>query len=324
MKIKKLPIIIIILCMSIAVMFGLTSCGNEEEPKVTVTSIKVVETSIPESVLTTEVDDKLDDIQILITKSDNSTETINLSTSMIPSSDLAKLDVAGTHTITVKHQGKQTTFNIVVTEPVKEKEYFTVKVLYPDGTPVAGGVTVQWCDAKGCNDAKVNDKGIATLEKEEGEYEVHLLNVPEGYTHDPHFYTSNVSNKNIEIKLVALSELTGEGTSSSPFVVSTSAYSVTFTEEEMNDIKYFSFIPTESGNYTLKAFVSDTQFVDPYLGFLGSDINGNPDVSGNIEGEKYFDHTITDAQAGTTYYFMIMLEDQIKSTQSFDICISKN
>lgn len=304
--------------------FSLASCGKLEQPKVTVSSIAVVESTIPASVLTTEVNDKLDDIQITIIKSDNSTETVNLSTSMIPSADLAKLEAAGTHTITVKHQGKETTFTIVVTEPVVEKQYFTAKVLYPDGTPVTSGVTVQWCDAKGCNDAQVNDQGIATLEKEEGEYDVHLLSVPAGYTHDPHFYTSNTQNKNVEIKLVALSTLTGEGTTANPYIVSTSAYQVTFTVEENDDLKYFSFTPTEAGNYNVKAYVSDTQFVDPYLGFLGLDINNsNPDVTGNVEGGKYFDYTITNAEAGKTYYFAIMLEDAIKSTQTFAINISK-
>ena len=317
---KKLLAFLFILFAAIS----LSSCGEPEEPKVTVSSIAVVESSIPQSVLTTEVNDKLDDIEIVITKSDNTTETIKLTTSMIPSADLTKLEAAGTHTITVKHQGKETTFTIVVTEPEAQKEYFTAKVLYPDGTPVTSGVTVQWCDAKGCNDAQVNEQGVATLEKEEGEFEVHLLSVPAGYTHDPHFYTSNTQNKNIEIKLVALSNLTGEGTTTNPYVVSNSAYSVTFTVEEKDSLKYFSFTPTETGNYNVKAYVSDTQFVDPYLGFLGLDINNsNPDVSGNIEGEKYFDYTITNAEAGKTYYFAIMLEDTIKSSQTFAINISK-
>ena len=304
--------------------FGLASCGTQEQPKVTVSSISVVESSIPTSVLNTEVNDKLDDIQITVTKSDASTETVNLSTSMIPSQDLAKLETAGTHTITVKYQGKETTFIIVITEPEVENEYYTVKVLYPDGTPVTSGVTVQWCNAQGCRDAQVNAEGVATLEKEDGEYSVHLLNIPQGYAFNPNYYVTTAENKNLEVKLISLSELTGEGTDTEPYVISTSAYSVTYTKEEAADLKYFSFTPTESGEYSIESFALDTQLVDPYIGFLGEDItNGNPDVSGNPTGVLNFNHTFT-AEVGKTYYFAIMLEGTITTSRTFDICISKN
>lgn len=303
--------------------FSLASCGNEEQPKVTISSISVVESTIPTSVLTTEVNDKLDDIQITITKSDASTETINLSTTMIPSADLAKLETAGTHTITIKHQGKTTTFTIVVTEPEVQNEYYTVKVVYPDGTPVTGGVTVQWCNTLGCRDALVNAEGVATLEKEDGEYSVHLLNMPQGYTSNPNCYITTPENKNIEVKLIALSTLTGEGTDSNPFVVSTNAYSVTYTIEENSDLKYFSFTPIDSGEYSIESYVLDTQLVDPYIGFLGDNItNGNHDVTGNTEGVLNFNHKFT-AEAGKTYYFAIMLENEIKTNKTFEINITK-
>ena len=305
--------------------FGLASCGTQEQPKVTVSSISVVETSIPTSVLNTEVNDKLDDIQITVTKSDSSTEIINLSTTMIPSQDLAKLETAGTHTITVKYQGKETTFTIVITEPEVENEYYTVKVLYPDGTPVTSGVTVQWCNAQGCRDAQVDASGVATLEKEDGEYSVHLLNIPQGYAFNPNYYVTTAENKNLEVKLIAISELSGEGTDVQPYIVSTSAYSVTFSEGKAYDeTQYFSFTPTESGEYIIESFALDTQLVDPYIGFLGEDItNFNPDVTGNPTGVINFKHKIT-VEAGKTYYFAIMLDKEIKSPKTFDICISKN
>ena len=302
---------------------SLTSCNTPEEPKVTVSSIQVVETSIPESVLTSEVNDKLDDIEIVITKSDSSTETVKLSTTMIPSADLAKLATAGTHIITVKYSGKETTFTIVVTEPaVEQNNYYTVKVLYPDGSLVTGGVTVQWCNSLGCRDALVNEEGIATLEKEEGEYSVHLLNIPQGYAFNPNFYVATPENRNLEVKLIALSTLEGAGTDADPYTLNVGAYSVTFAVEEKGDFKYFAFRPAESGEYTIESFALDTQLVDPYIGFFGESLSSNPDVAGNITGQLNFNHKVN-LEAGKTYYFAIMLENDIKTAKTFDICISK-
>lgn len=91
---------------------GCKSCKKEKDP--VIESIEIVESSVPESIYTNEVLDKLDDIQIKVLKSDNNSETINLSTSMISAADLAKLNTEGTHTVKVTYEGFEVELTIVV------------------------------------------------------------------------------------------------------------------------------------------------------------------------------------------------------------------
>ena len=96
-------------------LFCVTSCKSCKKKKdPVIESIEIVETSVPQSIYTTEISNKLDDIQIKVLKSDDSTETINLSTSMISSDDLAKLSTAGTHTIKVTYEGFEVELTLVV------------------------------------------------------------------------------------------------------------------------------------------------------------------------------------------------------------------
>ena len=88
------------------------SCKKQKDP--VIESIQIVESSVPSKIYTTEVSDKLDDIQIQVLKSDGSSDTINLATSMISSDDLAKLNTAGTHTIKVSYEGFEVNLTIVV------------------------------------------------------------------------------------------------------------------------------------------------------------------------------------------------------------------
>ena len=110
---KKLTKLFALLITAQALLFAV-ACNDEE---VKIDSVSVVESTIPQSMLTTEVSDKLDDIQLKIVKSDDSEQIINVSESMISASDLAKLANAGTHTINVTYEGYNVSITIVVTAP---------------------------------------------------------------------------------------------------------------------------------------------------------------------------------------------------------------
>ena len=99
----------------LVLIFTVTSCKScKKQNDPVIESIQIVESSVPAKIYTTEVNDKLDDIQIQVLKSDGSSTTINLATSMISSDDLAKLNNAGTHTIKVSYEGFEATLTIVV------------------------------------------------------------------------------------------------------------------------------------------------------------------------------------------------------------------
>lgn len=101
---------IFLLLFSIFIVVGCSHSVVEIE------SISIVGDSIPESILISEVDDKIDDIKISVLKSDKSTEIINVSKSMISPSDLAKLEKEGEHNITIYYEG----FDIMITVVIKD------------------------------------------------------------------------------------------------------------------------------------------------------------------------------------------------------------
>ncbi|MBO5711972.1 MAG: TlpA family protein disulfide reductase, partial [Acholeplasmatales bacterium] len=138
---KKLMKAFSLLIITLA-LFLVASCGGNEEVKIE--SVSVVESSIPSSILTTEVNDKLDDIQLKVAKSDNTVETINVQLSMISATDLAKLKNEGTHTITISYEGYIVSINVVVTkpagsDPLPDPEEIAYSVLIKDiaGKPLS-------------------------------------------------------------------------------------------------------------------------------------------------------------------------------------------
>ena len=92
-------------------------CDNKTKNPVVIESISVVSESIPDSILTTEIDDKIDDIKINVLKSDDSTSTVNVNKDMISSSDYESLSTEGTHEITITYEGFTTTVTIVTVKP---------------------------------------------------------------------------------------------------------------------------------------------------------------------------------------------------------------
>ena len=204
---------------------------------------------------------------------------------------------------------------------------YSVKVLYPDFTPVTSGVTVQWCVGDMCFLPKpVDANGVAYNELEDGEYYVHLNNVPAGYTYNPNIYITDQDNKNITILLFSISTTTGEGSKANPYVVNKGTYSIQFEEAKNAGMKYFSFTPTEAGSYVIESICMDKlalSLVDPYIGFVGTDINGAPNTDGNsIKDSVNFSRTF-EAEANTTYYFIIMIssvsDNKFPCTVEFNI-----
>ena len=250
-----------------------------------------------------------------MTYSDKTTKVVNLSSSMLSEADLSRLSEPGTHELTISYEDCSTKITVIILD-----NRYSVTVVYPDGTPVTGGVSVQWCTGNICLlPVVVNANGVAYNDCDDDEYYVHIEGIPTGYTYDPNAYTTNAANKNITIKLIQLSTYTGTGTAVDPIVVSNSAYIVNYTALSTSGVKYYSFTAPESKEYTIRSICQDKlaiNEVDPYIGFLGTANDmANADVSGNNPLVKNFSHTFT-AIAGTTYYFVIMISAATNSTNA--------
>lgn len=78
---------------------------------------------------------------------------------------------------------RDATFLIDDEEIIAEKMAYTVTVKKPDGTPAAG-ITVQLCTAGNatCHDMRTNADGVAQFSLLPDTYEVHLNDLPAGFT----------------------------------------------------------------------------------------------------------------------------------------------
>lgn len=125
-----------VLVLLLTLLFILAACSGgtssiEEEPEVSVTSIKIDETSVPQSAYAGEVD--LSSIRLEITFSNGEETIIGLTESMIAVNDRTKLNTVGTHIIKVNYPGATTSFQITL----KQKEKATYKLTVYNGRPIA-------------------------------------------------------------------------------------------------------------------------------------------------------------------------------------------
>ena len=308
---------IFILFTLLLCLFSLTACKNK------VTSIKVVESTVPEVIDVAVLDTELTKIQIELVMDKGDSSFVNLSKDMISSEDYTKLTDLGTNTVVVKYEE----FTTSLTLTVEDANAYVVKVVYPNGTPVSGGISVQWCTNSTCMlPVYINESGVARNSIPDDNYFIHIDGIPAGYTYNPNAYTATKTSKTVEIKLISLIDLTGEGSVDVPYVTSVGAFTVNYTTGGAAEVKYFSFTPTEAGTYSIKSLAVDklaTNTIDPYIGFLGTVTNFSAaDYSGNSNEVLNFNHTFN-AEANVTYYFAVMVTSATRYPATFDIQISK-
>lgn len=315
---KIIALFIVLVCV-----LSLAACKNKIE------TIKIVENSVPSVINVNEVDTVINSIKLEVTNTKGEVEIVNLSKSMISDEDYQKLSSAGYYTITINYEEFKANLTLTIDDP----NAYSVKVVYPDGKPVTSGVSVQWCTGDICLlPVAVNEAGIAYNKLDEAKnYYIHIDGIPAGYTYDPNAYTTDKNNKKVEISLIALNEVTGEGTLDNPYVVSVGATNVTFNALRLDGVQYFSFTTSEAGTYSIKSLAVDKlalNAIDPYIGFLGAtetDIMKS-DFSGNLDKNNKellnFNHTFT-AEANVTYLFAVFVTSVQRFPASFDIVITK-
>ena len=308
---------IFILFTLVLCLFSLTACKNK------VTSIKIVENSVPEIIDVANLDSELTKIQIELMMKKGDSSFVNLSKDMISTEDYTKLTNLGTNTVIVSYEE----FTTSLTLTVEDSNAYVVKVVYPNGTPVSGGVSVQWCTNSTCMlPVYVNEQGVARNSIPDDNYFIHIDGIPTGYTYNPNAYTATKNSKTVEIELISLINLTNDGSVTNPYVTAIGAFTVNYTTGGATEVKYFSFTPEEAGTYSIKSLAVDklaTNTIDPYIGFLGTVTDFSAaDYSGNSSEVLNFNYSFT-AEANVTYYFAVMVTTATRYPASFDIQISK-
>ena len=312
---KKLFVLFIVLCSSLC----LVACKNK------INAIKINEDSVPEIININELDSELAKIKLEVISDNNEINLVSFERSMFQDSDYNKLKNPGTHTIEISYEGFKTTLTIIVEDP----NAYSVKVVYPNGNPVEGGVTVQWCTGSTCLlPVAVDSQGTAYNSIDDAEYYIHIDGIPAGYTYDPNAYTANKNNKKVTIDLISVNSTTGEGTINNPIVVSEGAFEVNYAGAGQANMKYYTFTPEVSGTYSIKSLAMDKlalNEIDPYIGFLGTETDMSKiDISGNVDSKVNinFNHKFI-AEAGVTYTFIVFVSSATKFPAQFNIVITK-
>ncbi|MDD3832043.1 MAG: hypothetical protein PHW00_05265, partial [Clostridia bacterium] len=114
-KILGIAIILLLLFSSLV----LSACGGLA---IGTKSIEINQDTIPVSFTQGNIDD-LSAITIIVTPLIGKPHEVSLTTDMLSDSDIAKLSIIGTHTITVTHKGKTCTLTVVVTTDIHTHTY---------------------------------------------------------------------------------------------------------------------------------------------------------------------------------------------------------
>ena len=165
---------------------------------------------------------------------------------------------------------------------------FTVQLVYrSNGKPFIPGtaVNVYWKDGYNVHIASVDENGRAIIDGLDGDYNVTLSSVPDGYAYDSNAYTANNFNRNIVIEMWDLNLLRGKDDNAGvsyldAFIINGSedyeVYTVTLNSE--NDLKYIRYSNDKSGTYIIESWVGITEDEVSPLCYI---ISGNSHFEGD-------------------------------------------
>ena len=248
---KKLFKLFALLLICLAVTFTI-ACEKE----VTVDSISVVESTIPESILTTEIDSKIGEIKIDVKKSDDTTEQISLSKNMISEEDYAKLATEGNHEIKVKYEGKELTLTINVKKPEekpddpdkpgddeKEKINYSVEISDIAGKPLSGFYVMFYLEDEVVAEGYTSNEGLFECELKPDIYEVTIDGEDvEGYYLNNDFFTTDLLGSRIEVKC-EIESLKGQlADSSKRYELGDVMYDFTLTDTDGNVLNLYDLL----------------------------------------------------------------------------------
>lgn len=214
----------------------------------------------------------------------------------------------------------------------KNDKSYVVNVKYPNGDPVKGAM-VQWCSVKNgtCySPIPVDDNGQAftnKLETIEGDFNVHVNNLPTGYIFNPYAIVQNKDNHVSDAFITKLADSTvitdATATSTSPKQLSQLGYySAKITKG--NDI-YFYLDINEAGTYEIESYADETS--DLLIGYCGNDIEkiGDPNKYDNNSGNKNnfkYSFTVSEKEASQNKHYVFLVRESA-STTSFAFSVLK-
>ena len=165
--------------------------------------------------------------------------------------------------VTTQNSQQQTTSENTSTS-IENTINYSISVVLPNGEALKNSSTmVQICEGELCYmPIALGNEGTLIDNRAPGNYEVHLLRVPEQYTYNPNIYLLTEDITSVVIQLVDIkTPVSGEGSLSENgrYVVEEGTYNVTIANS--NEIKYFGFTPSKVGTYIFETWSSDSNTI---------------------------------------------------------------
>lgn len=155
-------------------------------------------------------------------------------------------------------------------------------------------ITVTWNDGISYVNATVDKDGMASAIGLDGDYDVTLKNLPEGYTYNPNIYKATNDAPEIVIDIYKLGTTRGSGTGvyspNRKVLTKTSMYRATLTSDSQKI--FFEFAPKASGTYTIESWlpITDDKInpkIDVYSSNSAAPLYQYTLDSGGAEGKNY-------------------------------------
>ncbi len=248
----------LVLCFVCLVLVFASACSckkcnkQQQQPpqpdEVKITSIAVVTSTIPSSIYTNEVEDKIDDIQIQVLKSDGNQENINLDKTMISAEDFAKLSTEGTYTITVNYKEFTTTVTLVIVKekeiivpPVVEEIEYSVLIKDIAGKPLANFYVEFYKGSDIIAEGYTTSNGTFVTNQLPDIYDVRIEE-REGYYLNKTLYTTDLLGTTVEIT-ADLESLAGiEADAAHRYEVGDLMYDFTITDIDNNVLNLYTLL----------------------------------------------------------------------------------
>ncbi len=231
---------------------GCRKCGKD---KLKVEEISVITETIPTEILTTEIDNKIDDIQIKVVRRNGDEETININKSMITDSDYAKLSTPGTYTITINYEECTTTVTVTVkapkidngdgNDPVKP-EPITYSVLVKDiaGKPLSDFYIMFYKGNSVVAEGYTNGTGTFEESLLPDKYDV-VVEGREGYYLNLEMFETDLIGTQIEVtcEIESLEGIEADETVS--YSIGDVMYDFTITDIDNNELTLYELLKTK-------------------------------------------------------------------------------
>ncbi len=142
-----------------------------------------------------------------------------------------------------------------------EGDPFKVSLTLSDSgsMPELDGISAVWTSKLNVYASSFSADDTAVSYEPDGEYRVTLSATPKGYTYDPNIYYSDNKNKEVEITLYPIKEMTGDGAATDAQcykLPSVGTYRFEFSRAEQQ--LYFVFTPRSSGVYQFRSLMDVT------------------------------------------------------------------